>query len=100
MAASYSNSIALQVSHTLLQLIDKKTGQLMINPHERMAVFVTNLRSALPSSFGWLPSIDSRIPLTFLRATRTGRGVLYFSRLVPHPHTFYNLAFTAVFMKV
>lgn len=46
----------LQVSHTLLQLVDKKTGQPFERPQMRLAVFVTKLRSALPQVFGWLPS--------------------------------------------
>jgi hypothetical protein len=46
----------LQLSHTLLQLLDKETGQPFENPQMRLAVFVTKLRSALPQVFGWVPS--------------------------------------------
>jgi len=74
-------SFDAQVSHTLLQLIDKETGQQMTNPHERMAIFVSNLRSALPHAFGWLPSITSRIPVSSFK-TSTGRGWLHFTLLV------------------
>ncbi|KAL2624469.1 hypothetical protein R1flu_008714 [Riccia fluitans] len=52
----WCNQLAVQLSHTLLQLVDKKTGQPFDNPQMRLAVFVAKLRSALPQVFGWLPS--------------------------------------------
>lgn len=54
----------------------------MTNPHERMAIFVSNLRSALPHAFGWLPSITSRIPVSLLKTASTRRGVHHFALLV------------------
>jgi len=85
-------SLMAQVSHTLLQLIDKETGQQLTSPHERMAIFVSNLRSALPHAFGWLPSITSRVPVSLFK-TSTGRGVLHFS----FSFTIMCLMFTCVF---
>lgn len=43
------------MGHTLLQLIDKSTGQQYTNPHTKLAVFVSNLRSALPQALNLLP---------------------------------------------
>lgn len=70
-----SQDLDAQVSHTLLQLIDEETGQQMTSPQARMAVFVSNLRSALPHAFDWLPSITSRIPVSLVKSSSTGRGV-------------------------
>jgi len=42
------------VGHTLLQLIDKSTGQQCTNPHVKLGVFVSNLRSALPQALNLL----------------------------------------------
>ncbi|CAK9226433.1 unnamed protein product [Sphagnum troendelagicum] len=50
----WCNQMAVQVAHTLLQLIDGDTGQQIKSPQRRMAVFVSNLRSALPQTFDWL----------------------------------------------
>jgi len=43
------------VGHTLLQLIDKGTGQQYANPHTKLGVFVSNFRSALPQALNLLP---------------------------------------------
>lgn len=50
----WCNQLVVQVSHTLLQIIDKKSGQPFSNASKRLAVFVTNLRSALPQMFNWM----------------------------------------------
>ncbi|MCO5581420.1 hypothetical protein L7F22_035304 [Adiantum nelumboides] len=50
----WCNQLVVQVSHTLLQLIDKKSGQPFSNPSKRLATFVTSLRSPLPQLFGWM----------------------------------------------
>lgn len=70
----WCNQLVMQVSHTLLQLIDEKTGQQMTSPHARMAVFVSNLRSALPHTFDWLPSITSRIPVSLVKSASIEEG--------------------------
>ncbi|KAG6557641.1 hypothetical protein Mapa_000922 [Marchantia paleacea] len=57
----WCNQLAVQVAHTLLQLVDKKTGQPFDHPQMRLAVFVAKLRSALPQVFGWLPSSSSQL---------------------------------------
>lgn len=43
------------MAHTLLQLIDKSTGQQYTSPHTKLGVFVSNLRSALPQALNLLP---------------------------------------------
>jgi hypothetical protein len=53
-----------QVGHTLLQLIDKATGQQYTSPHTRLAVFVSNMRSALPQTFDLLPQSNKHSPLS------------------------------------
>jgi glycosylphosphatidylinositol deacylase len=55
----WCNQMAVQVAHTLLQLIDGDTGQQIKSPQRRMAVFVSNLRSALPQTFDWLLTSDT-----------------------------------------
>ncbi|KAI5083289.1 hypothetical protein GOP47_0003032 [Adiantum capillus-veneris] len=50
----WCNQLVVQVSHTLLQLIDKKSGQPFSSPSKRLATFVTSLRSPLPQLFGWM----------------------------------------------
>jgi hypothetical protein len=49
----------LQVAHTLLQLMDGDTGQQIKSPQRRMAVFVSNLCSALPQTFDQLLTSDT-----------------------------------------
>lgn len=47
----------------------------MTSPHARMAVFVSNLRSALPHTFDWLPSITSRIPVSLVKSASIEEGM-------------------------
>lgn len=63
-----------QVAHTLLQLIDEETGQQFASPQTRMAVFVSNLRSALPHAFDWLPSTSADMPISASLGNRIGVG--------------------------
>ncbi|KAL3677735.1 hypothetical protein R1sor_020691 [Riccia sorocarpa] len=56
----WCNQLVVQLSHTLLQLVDKKSGQPFDNPQMRLAVFVSKLRTALPQVLGWLPSYRSQ----------------------------------------
>ncbi|KAG0570658.1 hypothetical protein KC19_6G178400 [Ceratodon purpureus] len=60
----WCNQMVVQVGHTLLQLVDKSTGQQYTNPHTRLAVFVSNLRSALPQALDVLPSSNKHSPLS------------------------------------
>lgn len=65
------------MSHTLLQLIDKETGQPYPSPHTRLGVFVLNLRSALPQAFDLLPDSLIAHPLALASSggISTGGGV-------------------------
>ena len=74
------------MSHTLLQLIDEQTGQQITDPQKRMAIFVSNLRSALPHAFDWLPKTNLQVPISLQEEASTGgRGVSTFPRdLVLH----------------
>lgn len=73
----------LQVAHTLLQLIDGDTGQQIKSPQRRMAVFVSNLRSALPQTFDWLLTSDTTaaVSLSSKAGNHVGRGDYMFSLL-------------------
>jgi hypothetical protein len=73
----------LQVAHTLLQLIDGDTGQQIKSPQRRMAVFVSNLRSALPQTFDWLLTSDTTaaISLSSKAGSHVRRGDYMFSLL-------------------
>eukprot|EP00250_Pteridium_aquilinum_P021427 c25120_g1_i1 orf=424-3750(-) len=50
----WCNQLVVQVSHTLLQLIDRKSGQPFSSPSKKLATFVRSLRSPLPQMFGWM----------------------------------------------
>lgn len=50
----WCNQLVVQVSHTLLQIIDRKSGQPFLSPSKKLATFVANLRSALPQTFSWM----------------------------------------------
>ncbi|KAH7282837.1 hypothetical protein KP509_35G049700 [Ceratopteris richardii] len=56
----WCNQLVVQVSHTLLQMIDQKTGQPFSSPSRRLATFVRSLRSPLPQMLGWMSR--SQIP--------------------------------------
>ncbi|KAH9562192.1 hypothetical protein CY35_05G059400 [Sphagnum magellanicum] len=62
-AIVWCNEFVVKMSHTLLQLIDKETGQPYPSPHTRLGVFVSNLRSALPQAFDLLPDSPIAHPL-------------------------------------
>jgi len=71
----------LQVAHTLLQLIDGETGQQIKSPQRRMAVFVSNMRSALPQTFDWLLTSDTTatVSLSSKAGSHVRRGDYVFS---------------------
>uniref|UniRef100_A0A7I4AUK2 GPI inositol-deacylase n=1 Tax=Physcomitrium patens TaxID=3218 RepID=A0A7I4AUK2_PHYPA len=60
----WCNQMVVQVGHTLLQLIDRRTGQQYTSPHVRLAIFVSNFRSALPQTFNLLPHRNKLSPYT------------------------------------
>ncbi|WCJ21260.1 GPI inositol-deacylase [Euphorbia peplus] len=58
-AILWCNQLVVQVSHTLLSLIDSKTGQPFPETTKRLAVFSRMLRSGVPESFNWMRQSDS-----------------------------------------
>ncbi|XP_031283279.1 uncharacterized protein LOC116141947 isoform X1 [Pistacia vera] len=53
-AILWCNQLVVQVSHTLLSLIDSRTGQPFLDTRKRLAIFSRMLRSATPESFNWM----------------------------------------------
>lgn len=49
-----SFSIKFQVSHTLLSLMDKESGQPFQDVRKRVAIFIKMLHSGIPQDFNWL----------------------------------------------
>ncbi|PSS30172.1 GPI inositol-deacylase [Actinidia chinensis var. chinensis] len=49
----WCNQLVVQVSHTLLSLMDPETGQPFYDTQKRLAVFTKMLHSAIPQSFNW-----------------------------------------------
>ncbi|CAK9161729.1 unnamed protein product [Ilex paraguariensis] len=59
----WCNQLVVQVSHTLLSLIDSKAGQPFFDPRKRLEVFTKMLRSGIPQSFNWLrPQQSLHVP--------------------------------------
>ncbi|XP_022873269.1 uncharacterized protein LOC111392216 isoform X1 [Olea europaea var. sylvestris] len=50
----WCNQLVVQVSHTLLSLIDAKTGQPFHDVRKRLAIFTKMLHSGIPENFDWL----------------------------------------------
>lgn len=50
----WCNQLVVQVSHTLLSLIDPKTNQPFPGTQRRVAIFAKMLRSGIPQSFNWM----------------------------------------------
>ncbi|KAA8548187.1 hypothetical protein F0562_004552 [Nyssa sinensis] len=55
----WCNQLVVQVSHTLLSLIDSKTGQPFSDTRKRLEIFAKMLRSGIPQSFNWLTQSQS-----------------------------------------
>ncbi|XP_059670022.1 uncharacterized protein LOC132315691 [Cornus florida] len=55
----WCNQLVVQVSHTLLNLVDSETGQPFSDPRKRLAIFTKMLHSRLPQSFNWLRQSQS-----------------------------------------
>ncbi|KAK9126756.1 hypothetical protein Scep_015602 [Stephania cephalantha] len=58
-AILWCNQLVVQVSHTLLSLIDSETGQPFSSSQKRLAILSKMLRSAIPQSFNWMGHIES-----------------------------------------
>ncbi|KAM1357680.1 hypothetical protein ACFX1Q_044741 [Malus domestica] len=52
-AILWCNQLVIQVSHTLLSLVDSGTGQPFSDTRKRTAIFSKMLRSGIPQSFDW-----------------------------------------------
>ncbi|XP_047263581.1 uncharacterized protein LOC107860723 isoform X2 [Capsicum annuum] len=50
----WCNQLVVQVSHTLLSLIDQETGQPISDVPKRLAIFTKMLHSGIPQNFNWL----------------------------------------------
>ena len=46
--------VLIQVSHTILSLIDSRTGQPFPDTQKRLTIFTRMLRSGIPQSFNWM----------------------------------------------
>eukprot|EP00257_Ricinus_communis_P020318 XP_015579523.1 uncharacterized protein LOC8270501 isoform X1 [Ricinus communis] len=53
-AILWCNQLVVQVSHTLLSLIDSRTGEPFPDTQKRLAVFSQMLRSGIPQTFNWM----------------------------------------------
>ncbi|XP_024031314.1 uncharacterized protein LOC21400655 isoform X2 [Morus notabilis] len=53
-AILWCNQLVVQVSHTLLSLIDSRTSQPFADTRRRVSIFSRMLRSAIPYSFNWM----------------------------------------------
>ncbi|XVF57876.1 hypothetical protein PTKIN_Ptkin07bG0017800 [Pterospermum kingtungense] len=52
-AILWCNQLVVQVSHTLLSLVDSRTVQPFPDTRQRLAIFTKMLRSGIPQSFNW-----------------------------------------------
>ncbi|RZC51018.1 hypothetical protein C5167_019441 [Papaver somniferum] len=67
-AILWCNQVVVQVSHTLLTMIDTETGQPFSSVPKRLTVFSKMFRSGIPQSFNWMrqlqPSkISTEVPI-------------------------------------
>ncbi|XVE84099.1 hypothetical protein DITRI_Ditri16bG0142300 [Diplodiscus trichospermus] len=66
-AILWCNQLVVQVSHTLLSLVDSTTGQPFPDTQKRLAIFTKMLRSGIPQSFNWKmqsqSSWSTRVPV-------------------------------------
>lgn len=56
----WCNQLVVQVSHTLLSLIDPEKGQPVPDVRKRLGMFMKMLHSGIPQNFGWLG--QSKLP--------------------------------------
>ncbi|KAK4782552.1 hypothetical protein SAY86_016654 [Trapa natans] len=55
----WCNQLVVQVSHTLLSLVDSKTGRVYPDTQKRLAIFAKMLRSGVIQSFDWMRQSQS-----------------------------------------
>ncbi|XP_022750511.1 uncharacterized protein LOC111299544 isoform X2 [Durio zibethinus] len=72
-AILWCNQIVVQVSHTLLSLVDSRSGQPFPDTQKRLAIFTKMLCSGIPQSFNWKmqsqSSWSTRIPIKDVKDT-------------------------------
>ncbi|XP_021299155.1 uncharacterized protein LOC110427851 isoform X2 [Herrania umbratica] len=72
-AILWCNQLVVQVSHTLLSLIDSRTGQPLSDTRQRLEIFTRMLRSGIPQSFNWKmqsqSSWSSHVPVKDVKDT-------------------------------
>lgn len=71
--------LLLQVSHTLLSMIDSETGQPFLSTQKRLNVFTKMLRSGIPQSFNWMSQIQPPLVSqhSFVEDAKSIVGTLY-----------------------
>lgn len=57
----WCNQLVVQVSHTLLSLVDKDHGRPFNDVRQRVAIFTKMLHSGIPQNFNWLALSQSRM---------------------------------------
>lgn len=62
-AILWCNQLVVQVSHTLLSLIDSKTSQPFADTRRRVSILSRMLRGAIPQSFNWIRQSCLSTPL-------------------------------------
>ncbi|KAL4386880.1 hypothetical protein GQ457_09G009030 [Hibiscus cannabinus] len=69
----WCNQLVVQVSHTLLSLLDSTTGQPFPETQKRLAIFTKMLHSEIPQSFNWKmqpqSSWSTRVPAKDIKDT-------------------------------
>ncbi|KAF5734228.1 GPI inositol-deacylase-like isoform X4 [Tripterygium wilfordii] len=71
-AILWCNQLVVQVSHTLLSLIDSRTGHPFVESKRRLAIFTKMLRSAAPQNFNWMTQLrllpgSSHVPAKYTK---------------------------------
>ncbi|KDP27095.1 hypothetical protein JCGZ_20319 [Jatropha curcas] len=62
-AILWCNQLVVQVSHTLLSLVDSRTGLPFPETQKRLTVFSRMLRSGIPQTFNWMRQPHSHAPI-------------------------------------
>ncbi|KAM7267450.1 hypothetical protein ACFE04_009616 [Oxalis oulophora] len=75
-AILWCNQLVVQVSHTLLSLIESRTGQLAVDPRKRLSIFARMLHSGIPQSFNWMmqPQLPSQLTDTSKKDNKAATG--------------------------
>lgn len=67
----WCNQLVVQMSHTLLSLIDPQSGRPFPGIQKRLTIFTTLLRSAIPQSVNWMRPLGlAKLPASILNDTK------------------------------